>query len=84
MDDWQKRIKKYAFSNGNELVWASENKTNSKMLVWWKILCFDKNGYLKWSGAKSIDTSLGEDVYHKLLSAFCQAAPIVYQTKSLL
>jgi hypothetical protein len=38
VDDRRKRIKKYAFSNENTLVWTGENKT--KTLVWAKIFCF--------------------------------------------
>ena len=38
VNDKRKRIKKYGFSNENELVWIGENKT--KTLMWSKIFCF--------------------------------------------
>ena len=56
VDDWRKRMKKYAFSCENALVWSGENKP--KTLVWAKIFCFVfvetktdtfKNA-LEWSG----------------------------------
>jgi len=37
-DDRRKRIKKYAFSYENAVLWTSENKP--KTLVWAKIFCF--------------------------------------------
>ena len=38
VDDLRKRIKRYALSNENALVWTGENDT--KMLVWINIICF--------------------------------------------
>ena len=64
VEDRRKRVKKYVFSNENELVWTGENKT--KMLVWWKTVCFvfvdtttgTFENALVWSGPQ---------IYHNLI-----------------
>ena len=46
VDNRRKRIKKYAFSNGNESVWRGES--NTRMPLWWKyFISFLRNGNLE-------------------------------------